>query len=87
MSEVQRVSVNGRELECQHCGHRTFLHKTATLDRMAPGGLVHFAPKRAAPRPRASSSDDCLACGKPIPVDATACPACGWTWQGESAET
>jgi hypothetical protein len=36
----------------------------------------------AAP-PTPIHEDACLSCGKPIPGDATGCPACGWTWSAD----
>ena len=42
MSEAQEVRVNGRGLRCGHCGGRAFHQKSATIDRLALGGLVHL---------------------------------------------
>lgn len=42
MANAGRVSTGGRELRCQHCTHAEFYHQTATLDRVALGGLLHF---------------------------------------------
>jgi hypothetical protein len=40
MSEPSRVSVGGRRLQCQHCGHGGFRPETATLDRVGLGFLM-----------------------------------------------
>jgi DNA-directed RNA polymerase subunit RPC12/RpoP len=40
MTEVKPVTVQGRDLRCQHCGHDRFLHKAMKLDRVGFGGLV-----------------------------------------------
>ena len=42
MADRVRGTVNGRELRCHHCGGREFDHKTAALDRLALGGLLHL---------------------------------------------
>lgn len=38
-------------------------------------------------KPKAVPEDTCLSCGQRIPPSATACPACGWTWDSEKADT
>jgi len=42
MSETTTVRINDRPLRCQHCGNQQFHHRTATVDRMAAGGLIHL---------------------------------------------
>ena len=39
MSEPSRVTIGGRRLRCQHCGHGGFRAETATLDRVGLGFL------------------------------------------------
>jgi hypothetical protein len=42
VSEAMAVRINDKPLRCQHCGGGKFHHRTATLDRMAAGGLLHL---------------------------------------------
>jgi DNA-directed RNA polymerase subunit RPC12/RpoP len=56
---------------CARCGFAHFFMPVPEVER-------HFG--KAVPPAR---EDGCLSCGKPIPSDATKCPACGWTWAAE----
>jgi hypothetical protein len=42
MASAAKVTVGGRELGCKHCAHALFFHRTAALDRVAWGGLLHL---------------------------------------------
>jgi predicted RNA-binding Zn-ribbon protein involved in translation (DUF1610 family) len=42
MSEPQRVKVADEPLRCKHCGADVFYQKSAALDRLALGGLLHL---------------------------------------------
>ena len=71
---------------CGSCGFAHFFMPVPNADHQfgekSPIAGEHEAPKANRPFP----DDGCLSCGKPIPAEATQCPACGWTWQAEEVE-
>jgi hypothetical protein len=74
-----------------------------TLRRFKLMGVVHDAegepashatgeegPRESEPLREARAAADpiaCLQCGRQIPVEASACPACGWSYQGGDSAT
>jgi hypothetical protein len=70
---------------CGDCGY-TEIYADGAADLYAADQQNLAAAKAAAPiaeemAPESVPDNACLSCGKPIPADAKACPACGWTWE------
>jgi predicted RNA-binding Zn-ribbon protein involved in translation (DUF1610 family) len=113
MSEAVSVEVAGEPLRCQHCGAVVFFQESATLDRLAFGGLLHLegtwgheatiyvcaacgylhffftldaVRHQQTDAGEAAERVECLSCHAPIPAGASACPACGWSWESADAE-
>jgi predicted RNA-binding Zn-ribbon protein involved in translation (DUF1610 family) len=61
---------------CSACG---FLHWFFAID------AGHHEPVEAEEMEMAEPIE-CLSCGQSIPAGASACPACGWSWESAGAE-
>ena len=71
---------------CADCGFTEIYAEGASelYDAYREGRRVDAGPAPEQPKVRDRLPEEaCLSCGKPIPSDATACPACGWTWGAE----
>lgn len=74
---------SGHEVAIYACGQCGFAHFFMPLPdvqhQLGEKTSLDEVPKANRHLP----DDGCLSCGKPIPAEATRCPACGWTWQEE----
>jgi hypothetical protein len=74
---------------CGECGHAELQVSNfrELYERYEKSGQ-HERDKESGPPADSVAADSapegaCLSCGKPIPEEASRCPACGWSWAAE----